>query len=168
VRDALRAGLPIVCSTDAHPIRGLENMALAVHTARRGGATGVDEFDTRPSCFSERAHGLRRMRWRFALMDTLPVCVANADGSTNVWFNGWAVRLVRNGRPKLLGRQPPPAAGGDPTLTFEWGEPNANGVAYVRYQDWLVFLPGPDSSLVASVDPVEPHRPRLPRIYRSS
>ena len=39
VRDALRAGVRIVCSTDAHSVRGLANMALAVHTARRGWAT---------------------------------------------------------------------------------------------------------------------------------
>ena len=37
VRDALRAGVEIVCSTDAHSTAGLENMALAVATARRGG-----------------------------------------------------------------------------------------------------------------------------------
>src|SRR3954452_21604804 len=30
VRDALRAGVPIVCSTDAHSVRGLENMPYAV------------------------------------------------------------------------------------------------------------------------------------------
>jgi DNA polymerase (family 10) len=39
VRDALRAGVRIVCSTDAHSVRGLENMTLAVATARRGWAT---------------------------------------------------------------------------------------------------------------------------------
>ena len=39
VREALRAGVRIVCSTDAHSVRGLANMPLAVHTARRGGAT---------------------------------------------------------------------------------------------------------------------------------
>ena len=39
VREALRAGVRIVCSTDAHSTRGLENMPFAVHTARRGGAT---------------------------------------------------------------------------------------------------------------------------------
>ena len=39
VREALRAGVKIVCSTDAHSTRGLENMPFAVHTARRGGAT---------------------------------------------------------------------------------------------------------------------------------
>jgi len=36
VRDAIRAGVRIVCSTDAHSVRGLENMELAVRTARRG------------------------------------------------------------------------------------------------------------------------------------
>ena len=38
VRDALRAGVEIVCSTDAHSVRGLSNMVLSVATARRGWA----------------------------------------------------------------------------------------------------------------------------------
>ena len=42
VRDALRAGVRIVCSTDAHSVRGLANMALSVQTARRGWATPAD------------------------------------------------------------------------------------------------------------------------------
>jgi DNA polymerase (family 10) len=46
VREALRAGVRIVCSTDAHSVRGLANMALAVHTARRGGATRTDVLNT--------------------------------------------------------------------------------------------------------------------------
>ena len=48
VRDALRAGLRVVCSTDAHSVRGLANMALAVHTARRGWATPADVLNTLP------------------------------------------------------------------------------------------------------------------------
>jgi len=48
VRDALRAGVEIVCSTDAHSIRGLENMELAVATARRGGATAGHVVNARP------------------------------------------------------------------------------------------------------------------------
>src|SRR5215207_5648295 len=48
VRDALRAGVQIVCSTDAHSVRGLANMALSVHTARRGWATPADVVNTRP------------------------------------------------------------------------------------------------------------------------
>ncbi|HKE78400.1 MAG TPA: PHP domain-containing protein [Solirubrobacteraceae bacterium] len=48
VRDALRAGLKIVRSTDAHSIRGLDNMALAVHTARRGWAIAADVLNTQP------------------------------------------------------------------------------------------------------------------------
>jgi DNA polymerase (family 10) len=48
VREALRAGVKIVCSTDAHSPRGLENMPLSVHTARRGGATPADVLNTRP------------------------------------------------------------------------------------------------------------------------
>jgi DNA polymerase (family 10) len=38
LREALRAGVPIVCSTDAHSVRGLGNMTLSVATARRAGA----------------------------------------------------------------------------------------------------------------------------------
>jgi DNA polymerase (family 10) len=48
VRDALRAGLKIVCSTDAHSVGGLGNMALSVATARRGWATAADVVNTRP------------------------------------------------------------------------------------------------------------------------
>ena len=40
--------MPIVVSTDAHSVRGLGNMRLAVHTARRGWATAVDVVNTRP------------------------------------------------------------------------------------------------------------------------
>ena len=39
VHRALEAGVQLVCSTDAHSIRGLENMTLSVATARRGWAT---------------------------------------------------------------------------------------------------------------------------------
>ena len=35
VRQAIAAGVRIVCSTDAHSVRGLGNMQLAVATARR-------------------------------------------------------------------------------------------------------------------------------------
>jgi DNA polymerase (family 10) len=48
VRDALRAGVDIVCSTDAHSIRGLDNMILSVQTARRGWATAANVLNTRP------------------------------------------------------------------------------------------------------------------------
>ena len=48
VRDALRAGVPIVCSTDAHSVRGLGNMDLSVATARRGWATAANVVNTRP------------------------------------------------------------------------------------------------------------------------
>jgi DNA polymerase (family 10) len=48
VREALRAGVRIVCSTDAHSTRGLESMTLSVHTARRGWATAADVLNTRP------------------------------------------------------------------------------------------------------------------------
>jgi DNA polymerase (family X) len=48
VREALDAGLEIVCSTDAHSVRGLGNMGLSVATARRGGATAASVVNTRP------------------------------------------------------------------------------------------------------------------------
>ena len=48
VREALRAGVPIVCSTDAHSPAGLENITLSVATARRGWATAADVLNTRP------------------------------------------------------------------------------------------------------------------------
>jgi DNA polymerase (family 10) len=48
VRDALEAGVEIICSTDAHSVRGLENMGLSVATARRGWATAAQVVNTRP------------------------------------------------------------------------------------------------------------------------
>jgi DNA polymerase (family X) len=48
VRDALRAGVQVVCSTDAHSVRGLGNMELSVRTARRGWAGAADVLNTRP------------------------------------------------------------------------------------------------------------------------
>jgi DNA polymerase (family X) len=48
VRDAIRAGVEIVCSTDAHSTRGLDNMVLSVMTARRGWATPAHVLNTRP------------------------------------------------------------------------------------------------------------------------
>ena len=40
--------MPIVASTDAHSVRGLGNMRLAIATARRGWATAADIANTRP------------------------------------------------------------------------------------------------------------------------
>ena len=48
VRLAIEAGVPIVASTDAHSVRGLGNMRLAVATARRGWATAAHVVNTRP------------------------------------------------------------------------------------------------------------------------
>ena len=61
VREALRAGVRIVCSTDAHSTRGLENMTLSVHTARRGWATagGRPQHATAPGDPSGAGVGLR-------------------------------------------------------------------------------------------------------------
>jgi DNA polymerase (family X) len=47
-RDALRAGVRLVCSTDAHSVRGLGNMALSVATARRAWAGPADVLNTQP------------------------------------------------------------------------------------------------------------------------
>jgi DNA polymerase (family 10) len=47
-RLAIEAGVTLVVSTDAHSVRGLENMELAVATARRGWATAADVLNTRP------------------------------------------------------------------------------------------------------------------------
>lgn len=48
LHDAIRAGVGIVCSTDAHSTRGLANMRNCVGTARRAGATPQDVVNTRP------------------------------------------------------------------------------------------------------------------------
>jgi DNA polymerase (family 10) len=47
VRLCVEAGVPIVCSTDAHSVRGLGNMLLSVATARRGWASPADVLNTR-------------------------------------------------------------------------------------------------------------------------
>ncbi|MDX6485433.1 MAG: polymerase, partial [Gaiellaceae bacterium] len=57
VRLAVEAGVSIVCSTDAHSIRGLGNMQLAVATARRGWARATDILNTRGL---DEVLGLRR------------------------------------------------------------------------------------------------------------
>jgi DNA polymerase (family 10) len=48
VRDAIAAGVTVVCSTDAHSIQGLANMQNSIGTARRAGATPADILNTRP------------------------------------------------------------------------------------------------------------------------
>jgi DNA polymerase (family 10) len=48
VRLAIEAGVPVVCSTDAHSTAGLGNIELSVATARRGWATAADVLNTRP------------------------------------------------------------------------------------------------------------------------
>ncbi|MDQ6821883.1 MAG: hypothetical protein M3076_16360, partial [Actinomycetota bacterium] len=61
VRDALAAGVEIVCSTDAHSVRGLANMAFSVATARRGWATAGHVVNTRPvSMVLEERRATRR------------------------------------------------------------------------------------------------------------
>src|SRR6476660_9981483 len=48
VRDAIRAGVLITCSTDAHSVLGLDNMQNSVATARRGWCTAANVLNTRP------------------------------------------------------------------------------------------------------------------------
>jgi DNA polymerase (family X) len=48
VRAALDAGVEIVCSTDAHSVRGLDNMVFSVATARRGWATPAAVVNAQP------------------------------------------------------------------------------------------------------------------------
>ncbi len=48
VREALAAGVELVLNSDAHSERGLENLDLAVGTARRGGATIGSVVNCRP------------------------------------------------------------------------------------------------------------------------
>ena len=48
VRLAVQSGVRIVVATDAHSMRGLANMRLAVGTARRGRARSADVLNTRP------------------------------------------------------------------------------------------------------------------------
>jgi DNA polymerase (family 10) len=57
VRLAVEAGVPVVCSTDAHSVRGLGNMRLAVATARRGSASAAHILNT---WSLDEALGLRR------------------------------------------------------------------------------------------------------------
>jgi DNA polymerase (family 10) len=48
VREAIDAGVRIVCSTDAHSTGGLGNMILSVMTARRGWAGAADVLNAQP------------------------------------------------------------------------------------------------------------------------
>jgi DNA polymerase (family X) len=57
VREAIDAGVAVVCSTDAHSVRGLSNMQLSVATARRGWATAANVLNTRGL---DEVLGLRR------------------------------------------------------------------------------------------------------------
>jgi DNA polymerase (family X) len=62
VRQAIEAGVKVVCSTDAHSIRGLSNMELSVATARRGWATAADVLNT--STLDSVLGGRRALRRR--------------------------------------------------------------------------------------------------------
>jgi DNA polymerase (family X) len=48
VREALAAGVDIVCSSDSHSAEGLANIVFAVHTARRAAAPRARVLNTRP------------------------------------------------------------------------------------------------------------------------
>jgi len=48
VRDAIAAGVAIVCSTDTHSIAGFGNMRNCIGTARRAGATAANVVNTQP------------------------------------------------------------------------------------------------------------------------
>ena len=54
VKLVVEAGVPIVASTDAHSVRGLGNMQLAIATARRGWASAGEVLNTRPLAELER------------------------------------------------------------------------------------------------------------------
>jgi DNA polymerase (family X) len=47
VREALAAGVDLVLNSDAHSTRGLDNLDLAVATARKGGATAASIVNSR-------------------------------------------------------------------------------------------------------------------------
>jgi DNA polymerase (family 10) len=47
VREAIAAGVDIVCSSDSHSVAGLDSITFAVHTARRGGAARTAVLNTR-------------------------------------------------------------------------------------------------------------------------
>jgi DNA polymerase (family X) len=59
VREAIAAGVVITASTDAHSVRGLANMQLAIGTARRAGAAAANLLNTRPLAEVLRASGER-------------------------------------------------------------------------------------------------------------
>jgi DNA polymerase (family 10) len=48
VREALAAGVQLVLNSDAHSERGLDNVALAVATARKGGSMRTAVVNCRP------------------------------------------------------------------------------------------------------------------------
>jgi DNA polymerase (family 10) len=57
VRDAIAAGVRLVLGSDAHSVRGLDNVDLAVATARKGGARVADVVNTRGAAAIARAAG---------------------------------------------------------------------------------------------------------------
>jgi DNA polymerase (family 10) len=60
VRDALAAGVQIVCSTDSHGAERLDNIVLSVMTARRGRATASQIVNTQPLQSIESGRRLQR------------------------------------------------------------------------------------------------------------
>jgi DNA polymerase (family 10) len=59
VREALAAGVELVLNSDAHSARGLENLLLALATARKGGATAASVVNCRSARQLDVSHGAR-------------------------------------------------------------------------------------------------------------
>jgi DNA polymerase (family 10) len=59
VREALAAGVELVLNSDAHSARGLGNLALALATARKGGATASSVVNCRPAAGLDVSRGAR-------------------------------------------------------------------------------------------------------------
>jgi DNA polymerase (family X) len=59
VREALAAGVDLVLNSDAHSARGLENLALALATARKGGATASSVVNCRSAARLDVSHRVR-------------------------------------------------------------------------------------------------------------
>ncbi len=75
VRLAIEAGVPVVVSTDAHSVRGLGNMQLAVATARRGWATAAHVLNTRP--LDQVLAEMLRQRVRRRALSSSVTCAAH-------------------------------------------------------------------------------------------
>ena len=59
VREALAAGVELVLNSDAHSAPGLDNLALALATARKGGVTASSVVNCRPAAQLDVSRGAR-------------------------------------------------------------------------------------------------------------